>query len=182
MEMQVSVIYASKHGATRGIAEAIAARLRERGHEAEAHDVEDDPPLLGVDVAVLGSAVYAGSWMHDAATYAERHAAELAAMPVWLFSSGPLGDDVEDDEQQPRQLSSLTDALAPRGHAMFAGALDRARLGFGERMIVKAVKAPDGDFRDWGAIRTWSDGIADDLSSAERGDGPEVTPLGDASP
>ena len=27
-------------------------------------------------------------------------------------------------------------------------------------MIVKAVKAPDGDFRDWDAIRAWADGIA----------------------
>jgi hypothetical protein len=28
---------------------------------------------------------------------------------------------------------------------------------------VKAVKAPEGDFRDWDAIRDWSDEIALDL-------------------
>ena len=30
-------------------------------------------------------------------------------------------------------------------------------------MIVKAVTAPEGDFRDWDAIRDWSSGIAREL-------------------
>ncbi len=46
---------------------------------------------------------------------------------------------------------------------MFFGALDREKLSFSERMIVKAVKAPDGDFRDWDAINGWADEIADEL-------------------
>ena len=47
---------------------------------------------------------------------------------------------------------------------MFFGALDHEKLGFGERMMVKAVKAPQGDFRDWDAIAAWADEIASDLS------------------
>jgi menaquinone-dependent protoporphyrinogen oxidase len=31
-------------------------------------------------------------------------------------------------------------------------------------MIMKAVKAPEGDFRDWDAIRAWAATIADDLT------------------
>ena len=42
---------------------------------------------------------------------------------------------------------------------MFFGALDLRGLSFGERMIVKAVKAPAGDFREWDVIETWADGI-----------------------
>lgn len=49
--------------------------------------------------------------------------------------------------------------LKPNDHRVFFGALDKAKLGFGERMIVKAVKAPDGDFRDWDAIKGWADEI-----------------------
>jgi menaquinone-dependent protoporphyrinogen oxidase len=33
-------------------------------------------------------------------------------------------------------------------------------LGFGERLIVKGVKAPDGDFRDWDEVRSWADEVA----------------------
>ncbi len=35
---------------------------------------------------------------------------------------------------------------------VFAGALLRDRLSFGERAIIAALRAPYGDFRDWAAI------------------------------
>lgn len=162
--MRVMVACASKHGSTEGIAEAIAERLRQSGHEAVAVRVSDVTDLNGVQAVVLGSAVYAGSWMKEAAEFADAHAEALAGMPLWLFSSGPLGTEVQDEEEQPRQLAKLTETLRPRGHRMFFGAIDRSALGFGERMIMKAVKAPDGDFRDWNAIGGWADEIARELA------------------
>lgn len=157
---RILVAYASKHGSTRGIAEAIASRLGEYGHEAQLRSVEDAVELEGFDAVVLGSAVYAGSWRKEATEFAQRHAGTFRPLPVWLFSSGPLGVEVDDEEEQPRQLDELTEALHPEGHRVFYGALDRSKLGFGERMMVKAVKAPEGDFRDWEAIAAWSDEIA----------------------
>ena len=32
---------------------------------------------------------------------------------------------------------------------MFPGRLEKKRLSFGERAIVLALRAPEGDFRDW---------------------------------
>lgn len=162
--MQVMVACASKHGSTEGIAQAIADRLCQLGHDAVAERVADVSDLHGIQALVLGSAVYAGSWMHEATEFAEGNTEALSTMPVWLFSSGPLGTEVEDEEAQPRQLPELTRALRPRGHRVFFGALDHDKLGFGERMMVKAVKAPQGDFRDWDAIAGWADEIARDLS------------------
>jgi menaquinone-dependent protoporphyrinogen oxidase len=164
--MEVLVAYASKHGSTEGIARAIAERLTDRGHTAQATSVtaQEGPGTAGA--VVLGSAVYAGSWMKEATAWAERHAEELARIPVWLFTSGPLGTDVEDEEEQPKQLPALTEALRPIEHRVFFGALERDQLGFAERMIVKAVKAPDGDFRDWDAIAAWADAIAVRLDQA----------------
>jgi menaquinone-dependent protoporphyrinogen oxidase len=153
------VIYASKHGATQEIARWIAQRLSVRGHPAEARPVAEVTDLRGTQAVILGSAVYAGSWIKEAVEFARDHEGELVRLPVWLFSSGPLGEEIEDTEEQPRQLPDLRDRLHPRGHRVFFGALDRERLGFAERMIVKAVKAPDGDFRDRGAIEAWADEI-----------------------
>lgn len=161
--MTVLVAYASKHGSTEGIATFLADRLRELGEDAVARPVEEVSDLEGVDALVLGSAVYAGSWMKEAMAFVERNRTTLPGMPVWLFSSGPLGDEVKDEEEQPRQLKELQEMLSPRDHQMFFGALDRDKLGFGERMIVKAIKAPQGDFRDWDAIRGWADQIVRDL-------------------
>lgn len=160
---RVLVAYASKHGSTKGIAEAIANRLRETGTDAEARPLDGPVDPGGVEAVVLGSAVYAGSWLKEATEFAERHADALRRLPVWLFSSGPLGIEVKDEEEQPRQLGELTKMLKPKDHRVFFGALDRSNLGFAERMMVKAVKAPEGDFRDWDAIRAWADEIAASL-------------------
>ena len=161
--MTVLVAYASKHGSTAGIADAIADTLVDHEVKAEAKSVDAVDDLGPYEAVVLGSAVYAGSWMKEAAAFAERHADVLAHMPVWLFSSGPLGEDVKDAEVQPRQLPELRRTIAFRDHRVFFGALDTSVLGFGERMIAKAVKAPTGDFRDWDAIRAWAEGIAEEL-------------------
>lgn len=158
--MTVLVAYSSKHGSTEGIAQAIADRLRELGEPVEVGSVDEIGDLGEFRAVVLGSAVYAGSWMKAAVEFVHRFAEPLAERPVWLFSSGPLGDHVEDEEEQPRQLKEMEGIIGPIDHRMFFGALDRNSLGFGERMIVKAVKAPEGDFRDWDAIRDWSSGIA----------------------
>jgi menaquinone-dependent protoporphyrinogen oxidase len=172
----ILVAYASKHGSTAEIARRIAERLSERGHDAEARSVDELDRLDRLEALVLGSAVYAGAWRNEAVSFVERHEQELRRIPVWLFSSGPLGDHVEDLEEQPRQLEHIRRAIAPKDHRMFFGALDMRVLSFGERMIVKAVKAPVGDFRDWDAIDTWADGI-DVALHAERtvGTGPALS-------
>lgn len=40
-----------------------------------------------------------------------------------------------------------------------SGRSTRAPLGIAERLMVKAVKAPFGDFRNWEEIRGWTDEI-----------------------
>jgi menaquinone-dependent protoporphyrinogen oxidase len=55
--MKVLVAVASRHGSTEGIAQAIANRLRELGHEAEARAVQDIQDMGEVEALVLGSAV-----------------------------------------------------------------------------------------------------------------------------
>jgi menaquinone-dependent protoporphyrinogen oxidase len=158
--MTVLVAYASKHGSTEGIAQAIADRLRELGEPVELGSVDEIGGIEDFRAVVLGSAVYAGSWMKEAVEFVHRSAEALAERPVWLFSSGPLGTEIEDEEEQPRQLAEIRRIVGPIDHRVFFGALDRDALGFAERMIVKAVKAPEGDFRDWDAIRDWADEIA----------------------
>jgi menaquinone-dependent protoporphyrinogen oxidase len=37
------------------------------------------------------------------------------------------------------------------------------KVSLPERLIIKGIKAPLGDFRDWGAISSWAEGIAGEL-------------------
>ena len=161
--MTVLVAYASKHGSTQGIAERIAEKLRQLGIQAEARplDAIEDPGSY--EALVIGSAIYYGSWLKEATAWVHRNQAILAQRPVWLFSVGPLGTEVKDAEQQPKEMAEFQQAIGPRDQQIFFGALDHHKLAFAERMVVKAVRAPEGDFRDWQAIDAWAASIAQDL-------------------
>lgn len=160
--MKVLVSAASKHGATAEIARAIGDALGERGLEAEVLAPEEVGGLDDYGAVVCGSAVYAGHWLKEAKELAGR--LEGDGRPVWIFSSGPIGDPPKPDED-PVDVVELLEKTRARGHRVFAGKLDREKLGFGERALVRALRAPDGDFRDWDEIRAWTDEIADELSA-----------------
>jgi menaquinone-dependent protoporphyrinogen oxidase len=162
--VKILVAYASKHGSTTGIAEGIAARLRAADHEVDVGPVAEVADVGTYDAYVIGSAVYYGSWMKEATAFVESNTAWLARRPVWLFSSGPVGPAAPAD---PKELPALRQAIAPLDHRVFYGALDRHHLSIGERIVVGAVKAPDGDYRDWERIDAWADEIALEIAKPE---------------
>jgi menaquinone-dependent protoporphyrinogen IX oxidase len=171
---RVLVTAASKHGSTHEIAAALARALTESAAAGRSDltatwlPAENRPEPSAYDAVVLGSAVYAGSWLPAARDLATAHATALRSRPVWLFSSGPIGDPPF-PPAEPDTVAALRAMLGPRGHRVFPGRLDGSRLTFGERAMVTAMRAPLGDFRDWPAVAAWAgeiaDGIAADISA-----------------
>jgi menaquinone-dependent protoporphyrinogen oxidase len=159
--MSVLVVVASRHGATRGIAEAIGCRLSEHGVDAIVANADEAEEVTGYDAVVIGSAVYMGKWQEAARGFVDEHVGALAVLPVWLFSSGPIGDPPKpspEDAVDVRKIVALTGA---RDHRVFGGELVKNRLTFAERAVVGAFHAPEGDFRNWDEIAAWADGIAE---------------------
>jgi menaquinone-dependent protoporphyrinogen oxidase len=113
--------------------------------------------------------VYAGHWLKDAKNLAARIADTSARPPVWAFSSGPLGDPPKPDEE-PVDVAEIVELVTPVDHRIFAGKIDKGDLSFGERAIMIAVRAPDGDFRDWDEITAWAEGIAATLATKHGAD------------
>jgi menaquinone-dependent protoporphyrinogen oxidase len=163
--MKVGVLAASRYGSAAEVADAIAEELRGARLEVVRGEAAPDAELAGLDAVVLGSAVYAGSWIKEAAKLLDERGEELAERPLWLFSVGPIGDPPEPEEAEPEDVTAAGERLGARGHEVFAGKLDLAVLRRLERLMVKAFKAPEGDFRDWEAIRAWARGIAGELSA-----------------
>ncbi len=167
MDKKVLVAYGTKYGATAEIAEKIGEVLREAGLPTDVLPVDRVGDLGAYKAVVLGSAVYIGQWRKEAAKFLKDNEQALAGKPVWLFSSGPSGkgDPVEllQGWRFPGKLQPIADRIQPRDIAVFHGAVDADKLSFIERWMLKNVKAPAGDFRDWDAITSWAAGIAEEL-------------------
>lgn len=129
----------------------------------------DVSSLNAYSAVVLGSAVYAGNWLKEGADFLGKFKRDLALLPVWFFSAGPTGkgDPVEQMKgwRFPQALLPLADSIHPRDIAFFHGTLDMDKLRFAEKLIVRALKAPAGDFRDWEMINAWADVIAQTLKA-----------------
>jgi menaquinone-dependent protoporphyrinogen oxidase len=180
--MKVLVAYASKAGSTKGIAEFIGEKLRERGIEAEVQDAGTVRRPEDYDAFVVGSALYMFHWMKEAKQFVLKNRAALVGRPVWLFSSGPVGlqkvdskgRDVRDvSVSGPKEIEELSEAVKPREHRVFFGALHSdmvgGAMGITYRLMrrSKAVREsmPDGDYRDWKDVEAWASGIADAITT-----------------
>jgi menaquinone-dependent protoporphyrinogen oxidase len=156
--MKVLVTAASKHGSTAEIARVIATVLRKADVEAEVIDPESVTTLTGYDAVILGSAIYAGHWLGPAKAFVLRYRFELDDLPVFLFSSGPIGDPPR-PAQDPTDMIELDEATGAVDHQVFAGRVTRSQLNAFERLITMVVHA-DGDFRPWDDITDWATEIA----------------------
>jgi menaquinone-dependent protoporphyrinogen oxidase len=159
--MRILVTAASRHGSTAEIAARIAEALAAHADlDVTVRAPQDVEEINSYDAYVLGSAIYMGHWLEAARDLVQRHHG-WRDHPVWLFSSGPIGDPPKPDEQ-PVDIGAVVLATHAREHRLFSGALRRDRLGFAERAMVAALHAPYGDFRDWTAI----DALAQDIANA----------------
>lgn len=162
--MRLLVAAASRHGSTAEIAVELGKALRGAlpGVGVDVVPLGRVGQVEDYDAVVVGSAIYFGRWLAEARWQVSTQAKALRDRPVWLFSSGPVGDPTV-PATEPADAAELAATLGAREHVVFPGALQRERLGTRERLAVQVVHAADGDYRDWPAVRAWADRIAADL-------------------
>lgn len=162
MSAPVLIAYATKHGSTAEIAEAIGADLRAMGCEADVRPVDDVNDLGPYDTVVVGSAVYHGRWRREALDFLGRFERDLETRRTWLFSSGPTGGTPESDAKvgaalareapppAPADVRRTAERIRALGHETFGGRIGDGMTGFLERWM------PRGDWRDFGQVRAWA--------------------------
>jgi menaquinone-dependent protoporphyrinogen oxidase len=161
--MNILVVAASRHGATQEIADSIGRTLRGEGLTASVLAIADAGDLTGYDAFVVGSAVYMGHWLDPATTFVADGIETLSHRPTWLFSSGPIGDPPRPHEPEAVDVDDVMAKTHAKEHRLFAGKLDKSKLGFGERAVMLAFRADEGDYRDWDKVAAWARAIAEEL-------------------
>ena len=162
---EVLVAYGSKMGGTAGIAERIAETLRGRGHQVTLAAAGEAPKDRAWDAVVLGSGLYTGHWRREAVDLLKHLArSPQKAGRVWLFHSGPLGDEHADDpEPVPAKVQALAARLGAEEVVTFGG---RFRAEDAAGFIAKAMAKGNvlGDWRRLDHAEAWANVIAGELA------------------
>jgi menaquinone-dependent protoporphyrinogen oxidase len=154
--IRVLIVIASRHGATWEIGERIGQVLRRQGIVVVIAHPADVSEIANYQAVIVGSAVYMGQWLKAARSFVKEFSDELFIRPVWLFSSGPVGDPPQPPETHALYVNDIISRTHAIGHRLFRGRLERRRLRAPEALLVNARHIQDGDYRNWPDIEAWA--------------------------
>jgi menaquinone-dependent protoporphyrinogen oxidase len=163
--MNILIAYASKYGATRDIAERIAQVLERSGLSAEVKEAESVSSLHPYEAIILGSSVYFSNWLPEASELLESFQDELAAKPVWLFSSGLAVKGEPREWLFPETLQPLVKKIKPKDVVLFGGKVEAEQLSLDDWLINPSLRVEAGDYRNWAEIEAWAQRIASHLKT-----------------
>lgn len=162
--MPLLVVYASRHGATAGIAARVATRLVDSGASVDLRLVNEVETLDHYDAVVLGAPVYDQSWPPEANAFVAGNREALAARPLWLFSVGAFGDTKRLigplTHKEPKGIAEIQAEIRPREYRVFQGVIHKHQWPFWSRLFFHAFGGRFGDHRDWTEVEAWADAIA----------------------
>ncbi len=164
MNTKILVAYATRAGSTAPIAQKIGQVLAQRGASVDVVPLKNVANLNGYGAVVLGSAVRIGQWLPEAVKFIEKNKSTLSGIPTAFFTVHllNLGDDGTSRAARLAYLDSVRKLVSPQHEAFFAGVGDWKKVSFLEGLMGKAVKAPEADLRDWGAIQAWAEELGRD--------------------
>ena len=165
--MKALIAYGSKSGGTQGLAEMIGRALTDLQWQVTVRPAAEKTSDVGdYDAVLVGGALYAGRWHKDARRFVKRESAVLRTQPVWLFSSGPLGEDAETAStiEPVAQVARIMADVGARGHETFGGYLSPEATGFPAKAMAKKMS---GDWRGQEQARDWAKAITAELGHLE---------------
>lgn len=162
--MKILVVWASRHGSTRDIANAIYEEMRSEGVDVDIVNAADAKDISEYGGVVLGSSVHMTQWEESMRTFMKEHQAELFEKHLWTFSAR-LSSVPTGLVKDPARVGATQIGVQPRMNKQFSGCLDPSKLTLRERTIARLGGAVEGDFRDWDDIRGWARSVAKDVKS-----------------
>ena len=163
---KVLVVYGTSTGCTAGVAERIGKALADKGASVEVVSAKEAPAADGYDAVLVGSGVRASNWHQPVKEWVAANTAALKAGKVAFYTVGLTLASAPEKTAEVRAYTGPLIAetgIEPVDVGVFAGCNEPKKFSFMERTIMKLMKAPEGDFRDWDAIDAWALEVAGPL-------------------
>jgi len=171
--MKILVAYASVHGSTGEIAQFISNLFKAYAAEVECAKVEDIQDISSYDVIILGTAIHEAIWLTSMLQFLDRFKAEIATKITYMFITciRVLETDGYEHVMKNYVHTPTVEALHIREVQPFAGKMKLDHINWNERWLLglrydgnELKQHFNGDYRDWYAISTWVNKIAQHLS------------------
>jgi menaquinone-dependent protoporphyrinogen oxidase len=177
------ILYATREGHTRRIAEHLAATIRARGHMADTVDAAHLPPefsLASYQAAIVAASVHVGRHEPEIVSFVKRHKAGLEQIPA-VFLSVSLTETTAEDPHAPPEARARAAADVDRMIRSFleetgwrpdkvrpvAGALMYSKYNFLVRFIMRRIAARAGGDTDTSRDHVYTDWEALDRIAAD---------------
>ena len=186
----IGILYATRNGHTRRIAEHIASDLHGRGLDVELKNVGESGASihpLDYSAAVLAASVYCGSHEHEMVKFVKDHVGELDTIPTAFLSVTLTEAGVERPESSPEErqrfaadVQRVIDTFSqdtgwrPERVKPVAGALLYTKYNLLLRFVMKQIAksahadtdtSKDHEYTDWAALDHFVEEFAQGLAS-----------------
>jgi len=178
MNRKVLLVYATRTGFTTDVAAEIG-RIVAQAEDltVDVFPIDSIDETTAYDAVIIGSSVRAGRWLPEAVQFVKNHQEALARVPVAYFTvCMTLKDDTPDNRNEVQNyLEPVRQLVPPVSEGYFAGGMNFNKLSWLLRMMMKTMKAEEGDFRNWDQIDNWAASLRSVLAA-------ETSPAGVDSP
>lgn len=164
----ILVVYATREGQTRKIAERITTVLRGSGHQVELLDAERLPPKVEIErhqAVFIGSPVRASGYLRPVVRFVQEHRPALQRVPAAFFSVGlAVLSKTSDGRAQTLEIVEKfvrQTGWRPRRVELLAGALPYSKYNFLVRFVMRRISGKEGgdtdtsrdyEYTEWTAV------------------------------
>ncbi len=180
---RILVAFDTIEGQTRKIAEYIAARVVDRGHEVRALDINALSQVTvpeGFDGAIIGASIHLGAHSKRFVDFVDNRQLWLDGLPVAFFSVSLSASGTDKEREEANDyVNHLLDETGwkPQSTATIGGGLMYRKYGFLKRFMMKKISRKMGrdtdtsrnhEYTEWTAVDRFADAFLDQLPETGR--------------
>lgn len=167
MENRLLIVYGTRYGSTREVAEYMANVFRQQGTPVDLtrpHTVDSLLPYSGV---VIGSPIRGGKPLPEIERFVETHHVALGSLPVAYFAlCRTMRVDTAANRINAHHFLDPLRARVPAADiALLAGRIDPFQYSPMMRWYLHLTARPIGDWRDWKLIEAVSHRFCERLAA-----------------